>query len=81
MVKLGIISTIICIAILSIWFMSDLLYEIHIFNSPNNVWKYWTSSDLITKWFPPEANIEPKLHGAFELQCNSKPGETAVHHK
>ncbi len=50
--------------------MSDLHIEILISNSLDTVWNHWTSSDLITKWFPPEANIEPKLNGAFELFFN-----------
>ena len=31
------------------------------------VWSAWVESKGITKWFAPEANIEPWIGGAFEL--------------
>ena len=31
------------------------------------VWLAWTQSERITQWFAPEAHIEPRLGGAFEL--------------
>jgi len=34
------------------------------------VWRAWTESDRITKWFAPVAEIEPKLGGKFELYFN-----------
>ncbi len=33
----------------------------------DSVWNAWTQTAVITKWFSPEANIEPQVGGAFEL--------------
>ncbi len=41
--------------------------EIAINSSIDSVWEAWTKNDVITKWFPPEANIEPRVGGPFEL--------------
>lgn len=30
-------------------------------------WYAWTISDRVTKWFSPEANIDPRVGGAYEL--------------
>ncbi len=30
-------------------------------------WKAWTQTDRITKWFSPEAKIEARVGGSFEL--------------
>ena len=38
----------------------------------DSVWDAWTKEDLITEWFPPEANIEVKLGGSFELFFDPK---------
>jgi len=32
-----------------------------------DVWNAWTDTDTIIEWFSPEANIEPRLEGAYEL--------------
>jgi uncharacterized protein YndB with AHSA1/START domain len=34
------------------------------------IWRAWTESDRITKWFAPEAVIEPEPGGRFELYFN-----------
>lgn len=45
----------------------SILKEITI-NAPINlVWSAWTISERVAEWFAPEANIEAKLNGAFEL--------------
>ena len=36
-------------------------------SSVDSVWNAWTQNAIITKWFSPEANIEPEVGGAFEL--------------
>ncbi|MFQ5981525.1 MAG: SRPBCC domain-containing protein [Candidatus Heimdallarchaeota archaeon] len=35
--------------------------------SVESLWDAWTNNDVITKWFSPEANIEPRVGGPFEL--------------
>ncbi len=47
--------------------MSVISLEIEIKSPLASIWHAWTSSETITEWFPPEANIEPRLGGAFEL--------------
>lgn len=34
---------------------------------PDLVWHAWTRADRLTLWFAPEAVIEPRVGGAFEL--------------
>jgi uncharacterized protein YndB with AHSA1/START domain len=41
--------------------------ETTINSSVDSAWAAWTQTALITKWFSPEANIEPQVGGAFEL--------------
>ncbi len=47
--------------------MNTLEFEIIISTSKENLWSAWTSSQNIVQWFAPNANIEPKTGGAFEL--------------
>lgn len=35
--------------------------------APDLVWLAWTRSDRLTRWFAPQAVIEPWVGGAFEL--------------
>jgi uncharacterized protein YndB with AHSA1/START domain len=50
--------------------MSELRYETTIPETVEALWKEWTDQTKITKWFSPEANIEPRLDGAYELFFN-----------
>ena len=34
---------------------------------PEDVWQAWTETTKVSQWFSPEANIEPRLGGAYEL--------------
>ncbi|MDH4616522.1 SRPBCC domain-containing protein [Brevibacillus sp. AY1] len=47
--------------------MSSFQTEIDIASSKELVWLAWTQSERITKWFAPEAYLEPRLGGAYEL--------------
>ncbi|KQL44903.1 ATPase [Brevibacillus choshinensis] len=47
--------------------MSAFQVETEIVSSMEQVWWAWTRSERIVQWFAPEANIEPRLGGAFEL--------------
>ena len=47
--------------------MSTIRVEVSIAASLDQVWLAWTSSDLITSWFAPEANVEASVGGPFEL--------------
>jgi uncharacterized protein YndB with AHSA1/START domain len=40
------------------------------------VWKAWTESDRIIKWFAPAADIEPRENGKFELYFSPENKET-----
>ncbi len=52
--------------------MDDINFTIRVNTTLKSVWSAWTKSDLITKWFPPEANIEPIVGGPFELFFDPK---------
>ena len=39
------------------------------------LWHAWTETDKVTKWFSPDANIEPTLGGAYELFFDPKDRE------
>ncbi|MFX0113139.1 MAG: SRPBCC domain-containing protein [Candidatus Hodarchaeota archaeon] len=41
--------------------------ETSIQSSVDSLWDAWTNTEVITKWFSPEANIEPQVGGSFEL--------------
>ena len=47
--------------------MEPLRIEISIEAPFDLVWRAWTEPDRITSWFAPEANVEAKPGGAFEL--------------
>ncbi|MHA2252447.1 MAG: SRPBCC family protein [Candidatus Kariarchaeaceae archaeon] len=47
--------------------MDKFQLEVIVNSNLKKVWEVWTDSKLIVKWFPPEANIEPRLGGAYEL--------------
>jgi len=47
--------------------MSELKYKTRLQAPVKDVWHAWTDSNIITKWFSPHANIDPKLGGAYEL--------------
>ena len=36
------------------------------------IWHAWTDTETVTKWFSPEANIEPTKGGAYELFFDPK---------
>lgn len=44
-----------------------LTEEIIILSPVDLVWHAWTVSERVSKWFAPEANIEAKIGGAYEL--------------
>lgn len=50
--------------------MSAFQVEAEIVSSMEQVWWAWTRDERIVQWFAPEANIEPRLGGAFELFFN-----------
>ncbi|MBZ0137903.1 MAG: SRPBCC domain-containing protein [Planctomycetes bacterium] len=39
------------------------------------MWKHWATGEGITKWWPPEANIEGKVGGRYELIWKGEDGE------
>lgn len=47
--------------------MSNLEYQVILDATIDEVWHTWTDSKDITNWFSPEAYIEPKQGGAYEL--------------
>ncbi|MDH5790551.1 MAG: SRPBCC domain-containing protein [Candidatus Bathyarchaeota archaeon] len=47
--------------------METLRFEIQVGAPIEDIWHAWTDADTITEWFSPEANIEPRLGGAYEL--------------
>ena len=47
--------------------MSELRYDATLPAGIEALWCEWTDHEKITKWFSPEANIEPCLDGAYEL--------------
>lgn len=47
--------------------MENLRFEVKVGAPVEDVWHAWTDEDEITGWFSPEANIEPRLGGAYEL--------------
>lgn len=50
--------------------VSAFQVETEILSTLELVWWAWTRSDRIVQWFAPEAHIEPRLGGAFELFFN-----------
>ena len=47
--------------------MGRLEFQLKLQAPVEAVWHAWTDSETITKWFSPEAYIEPRLGGAYEL--------------
>ncbi|MCW4048388.1 MAG: SRPBCC domain-containing protein [Candidatus Bathyarchaeota archaeon] len=47
--------------------MKSLVLDISLKASIDKVWSYWTEVDKITEWFSPEANIEARVGGPYEL--------------
>ena len=47
--------------------MRKIRVEVSISAPPDLVWWAWTKSDRITAWFAPEANVEARRCGPFEL--------------
>ena len=46
----------------------SLIAETTVAASPDQVWRAWTSKEALQAWWPvPDANIELKIGGAFEL--------------
>lgn len=35
--------------------------------SPAHLFEYWTQPALLTLWWPPEAEVEPQVGGAYHL--------------
>jgi len=47
--------------------METIRFDVMVGAPIEDVWRAWTDEDTITGWFSPEANIEPRLGGAYEL--------------
>lgn len=47
--------------------METLEFQVEIASNKELVWFAWTQTDRIVKWFAPDANIEARVGGAFEL--------------
>lgn len=50
--------------------------EVVVTASPEQVWNAWTTREGITSFFAPDAKIEPRVGGAFEVYINpfAEPG-------
>ena len=47
--------------------MEDIRLELRVDATADEVWQAWTQADKVLKWFAPEAYIEPRQGGAYEL--------------
>lgn len=47
--------------------MKAIRAEMSVSAPADKVWEAWTESERISKWFAPEARIEPRPGGPFEL--------------
>ena len=47
--------------------LDDLMIETVVSAPIDRLWTAWTSSERIKEWFAPEANIDPRPGGYFEL--------------
>ncbi len=47
--------------------MDELKFKRTLPTTPQTLWQEWTDQTKITKWFSPEAKIEPHIGGAYEL--------------
>lgn len=52
--------------------MESLKFEVKVVAPLGEVWEAWLDTDTIKKWFSPEAHIDPRLEGAFELFFDPK---------
>ncbi|UCD45761.1 MAG: SRPBCC domain-containing protein [Candidatus Bathyarchaeota archaeon] len=52
--------------------MEPLKFRVKLNAHPREVWRAWTESERITKFFAPEAKIEPHPGGAYELYFDPK---------
>ncbi|MGI0078910.1 MAG: SRPBCC family protein [Nitrososphaerales archaeon] len=35
--------------------------------NPNSLFDFWTKPKLLEKWWPPEAEVEPRLNGSYSF--------------
>jgi uncharacterized protein YndB with AHSA1/START domain len=47
--------------------VEDIKLELRVDATADEVWQAWTQADKVVKWFAPEAYIEPRQGGAYEL--------------
>ena len=47
--------------------MGTIRIEVIVSAPIEEVWRAWTEADRVTEWFSPEANVEARVGGAFEL--------------
>ena len=47
--------------------MKPILMETRLEAPLDRVWLAWTGSEMVSRWFSPEANIEARVGGPFEL--------------
>lgn len=47
--------------------MEDIKLELRVYATADEVWQAWTQADEVVKWLAPEAHIEPRQGGAYEL--------------
>ncbi len=52
--------------------MEPLKFWVKLNTNPREVWRAWTETEKIINWFSPEANIEPRSGGAYELYFDPK---------
>jgi uncharacterized protein YndB with AHSA1/START domain len=52
--------------------MESLKFRVELKAPLEDVWRAWTDEGIITKWFSPEASIEARLGGAYELFFDPK---------
>jgi len=51
--------------------METIIIEVSISAPLDLVWLAWVESKRVATWFAPEANVEPRIGGAFELFFDS----------
>lgn len=45
----------------------DIVFDLELPIAAEAAWKQWTDSKKLEKWLTTEANVDPKLNGAYEL--------------
>ena len=45
----------------------DITFDLELSIPTENAFKLWTDSKILEQWLTTSANVEPKLHGAYEL--------------